>query len=154
LVKLSSALADVGNQQTADEQKIEYVAAANRCLTLAGSIKQWLGQELAGQVYWIEVNGERAPRITPASAPIEVGPARREQLFGEVPSVILTSATLSVGGKEGFNYFRQRLGLYAGATLQLGSPFNYPEQAELHLFRRMPDPATFPAAFEEAALAK
>src|SRR5439155_1454172 len=56
------------------------------------------------------------------------------------------------GGRAGFDHFRQRLGLEDCDTLQLGSPFNFREQAELHLFRRMPDPASLPDAFEEAAL--
>ena len=39
-------------------------------------------------------------------------------------------------------------------TLQLGSPFNYREQVELHLFRNMPDPSADPAGYEEAVLEK
>src|SRR5262249_31560128 len=39
-------------------------------------------------------------------------------------------------------------------TLQLGSPFNYAQQAELHLFRRLPDPAQDPLGFEEATFVK
>ncbi len=39
-------------------------------------------------------------------------------------------------------------------TLQLGSPFNFREQAELHLLRRMPDPSNDPAGFERESLAK
>jgi ATP-dependent DNA helicase DinG len=68
--------------------------------------------------------------------------------------VILTSATLSVGGKTGFRHFQGRLGLDGCEAVQLGSPFNYREQAELHLFRSMPDPSADPAAYEEAVLAR
>ena len=82
------------------------------------------------------------------------GPALREQLYDCVPTVILTSATLSAGGKSGFRHFQGRLGLDGCDTLQLGSPFDYLRQAELHLFRRMPDPSADPAAYEEAVLAK
>jgi ATP-dependent DNA helicase DinG len=78
----------------------------------------------------------------------------RDQLYSQVPTVVLTSATLSTGGRAGFELFQQRLGLDGCETLQLGSPFNYREQAELHLFRKMPDPASDPAGFEEAALEK
>jgi ATP-dependent DNA helicase DinG len=71
-----------------------------------------------------------------------------------VPVAILTSATLSTGGQGGFRHLRQRLGLDSGESAQLGSPFNYREQVELHLFRKMPDPSAMPAAFEEAVLEK
>src|SRR5262249_51084137 len=103
------------------------------------------------QVYWMDVMGERQ-RITLASSPIDVGAALREQLYMKVPTVVLTSATLSVSGRNGFEHVRRRLGLEECETLQVGSPFDYHTQAELHLFRKMPDPAT--PAFEEAVLEK
>jgi ATP-dependent DNA helicase DinG len=154
LRKLASLLDDIGGKLESDEEKIELSAAAGRCLGLAGALKQWLGQELAGQVYWVEVAGGRQRRVALASAPVDVGPALDEQLYSKVPAVVLTSATLSVGGQSGFDHFRQRLGLAGCDTLQLGSPFDYRRQVELHLFRRLPDPSTLPEAFEEAALEK
>src|SRR5262249_40146804 len=79
----------------------------------------------------------------------------KELLYDRVPTVIMTSATLSVGGAAGFRHFQGRLGLDGCATLQLGSPFDYRTQAELHLFRRsMPDPSADPARYEEAVLQK
>src|SRR5579885_3368399 len=66
----------------------------------------------------------------------------------------MTSATLSAGGSTGFKHTRHRLGLKDAETLQLGSPFNFKEQVELHLFRQMPDPSAVPAKFEEAVLEK
>jgi ATP-dependent DNA helicase DinG len=154
LIKLASALDQIAAKRESEEEKIEFEAAANRCLDLAASLKQWLGQELSDQVYWVEISGERRQRVTLASAPIEVGPALQECLYRKVPTVVLTSATLSVGGRSGFEHFQRRLGLDDGATLQLGSPFNYRRQAELHLFRRMPDPSSQAADYEEAVLAK
>ncbi len=48
--------------------------------------------------------------------------------------------------------FRTGWGSIPATTLQLGSPFNYREQAELHLFRSMPDPTRDANAYEEAML--
>jgi ATP-dependent DNA helicase DinG len=154
LEKLAACLDDCAELRDREEEKIELTAVSGRCRGLARSVQGWLAQELEGQVYWVEVTGGRSPRLQLASAPIEVGPALQEQLYSKVPTVIMTSATLSAGGRSGFDHFRQRLGLTDCGTLQLGSPFNYREQAELHLFRRMPDPAADPPGFEEAALAK
>jgi ATP-dependent DNA helicase DinG len=154
LEKLATCLDDCAELRDREEEKIELTAASGRCRGLARSVQGWLAQELGGQVYWVEVTGGRSPRLQLASAPIEVGPALQEQLYSKVPTVVMTSATLSAGGRSGFDHFRQRLGLTDCGTLQLGSPFNYREQAELHLFRRMPDPAADPPGFEEAALAK
>jgi ATP-dependent DNA helicase DinG len=154
LKKLASTLDRIADERKAEEEQIEVSAAANRCGGLALSLKEWLNQARDGQVYWVEVTGQRTQRVTLASAPIEVGPALRQQLYSQVPTVVLTSATLSAGGRTGFRHLQGRLGLEECPTLPLGSPFNFKEQAELHLFRRMPDPKTLPDQFEEAALAK
>jgi ATP-dependent DNA helicase DinG len=76
-------------------------------------------------------------------------------LYSKVPTVILTSATLSIGGAAGFRHFQGRLGLSEDCgTRQLGSPFDYRELVELHLCRAMPDPSADPAGYEEAVFKK
>ena len=77
-------------------------------------------------------------------------------MFDRVGSVILTSATIAVGGRAeaeaviedadqngepGFRYVRQRLGLESAVELQLDSPFDYESQAELVLIDRLPEPS-------------
>jgi ATP-dependent DNA helicase DinG len=137
-----------------EEQQIEFTALADRASQLAVSVRAWLKQQLEGQVYWVDVNTGATPRVELASAPIDVGPTLRRLLYERVPTVVLTSATLSAGGPDGFRHFQDRLGLQGSATLQLGSPFNYRDQVELHLFRTMPDPSSDAAAYEEAVLTK
>jgi ATP-dependent DNA helicase DinG len=153
LLKLATRLTEL-SARLDDEVKIEFTAVADRCLVVAQEVKQWLAQALPDQVYWVEASGEHGQRAGLASAPIDVGPALREQLFNKVPTVVLTSATLSIGGRDGFGFFQERLGLQDGRTLQLGSPFNYREQAELHLFRRMPDPSSDPQGYDEAVIGR
>jgi ATP-dependent DNA helicase DinG len=152
LEKLAGYINRDCESMSSEEHKMELTAAANRCRALAADLQDWLGQRLDEQVYWVDVAGEK--RVALASAPIEVGPILRERLFGQVPTVILTSATLSLGGQGGFEHFQKRLGFPDGTTLQLGSPFDYRRQAELHLFPSMPDPGRDPEAFEHACLAK
>jgi ATP-dependent DNA helicase DinG len=151
-LRLAAALDAVGNKIKNPEEKIEVDAAATRCQTLAESLQAWLAQKLDDQVYWIEGIGDRNNKVCLASAPIEVGKLLREKVFDRIPTVILTSATLSVGGRGGFEHFKERLGFPENPTLQLGSPFDYGRQVELHLFRRMPDPSS--KEFEEASLSK
>jgi ATP-dependent DNA helicase DinG len=154
MIKLASCIDRIADGLKKEEEQIELTAAADRCRAQALAVRQWLDQELEGQVYWIEVNTGRAQRMQLASAPIEVGPALREQLYEKVPSVVLTSATLSLGGQDGFRHVRHRLGVEEGEALLAGSPFDYRRQAELHLFRRLPDPTAQADAFEDAILAK
>jgi ATP-dependent DNA helicase DinG len=153
LIKLASQVRDCTKNLKSDEEKIEVNSAADRCLGFVEAIRQWLTQYLEDQVYWIEFSGERR-RVDLASAPVDVGQALKEQLYEKVPTIVMTSATLSAGGRSGFQHFQTRLGLESCQTLQLGSPFNYREQAELHLFRDMPDPSSRSADFEAAVVEK
>jgi ATP-dependent DNA helicase DinG len=154
LIKLASRVKEVG-ENLEDENKIEFTSLADRAGTLAETLKAWLAQVLQGQVYWVDVSPASPPKVELCSAPIEVGPALQELLYSKTPTVIMASATLSAGsGENGFRHFQARLGLDGCTTLQLGSPFNYREQAELYLFRQMPDPSSDPAGYEEAVLEK
>ncbi len=152
LTKLGDTLHELANGRDSEEERLELTSRADRLHGMARSVTEWLNHDLSGQVYWIETRAGRVPRITLASAPIEVGPALREQLYEKVPSVILASATLSVGGEEGFRHFQKRLGLGGSETRLLGSPFDFQKQAELHLFRNMPDPSSMSAKFEDEVL--
>ncbi len=152
LLKLASAL-DALAAKLEDEQRVEVTALADRARGFVVAVRAWLGQQLEGQVYWVETDTARRQRLELASAPINVGPALREQLYSKVPTVILTSATLSTGGRGGFRHFQGRLGLEDSPTLQLGSPFDYQSQVELHLCRNMPDPSAG-ARYDEAVLAR
>jgi ATP-dependent DNA helicase DinG len=155
LEKLANCLNTIAGRLNADEEKIELTSRADRLTALTTGLRQWLDQALEGQVYWVEARQSRSgPRVALASAPIDVGPALKQQLYDKVPTVVMTSATLSTGGPNGFELIRSRMGLDGAETLQLGSPFDYREQAELHLFREMPDPAARSPEYEEAVLAK
>lgn len=154
LMKVGTRLGVHAKEAEDEADQMDFNSAATRCRALAGSIRQWLAQEHQGHVYWVDVAEQPRMRITLASAPIDIGPILRQQLFESVPSVILASATLSIGGTQGFRHFQERLGGEDCATLQLGSPFNFREQAELHLFRKMPDPTSETQIFESAVLDK
>jgi ATP-dependent DNA helicase DinG len=153
LIKLASRVKETA-EELEDEQKIEFTSLADRAIALASSAGQWLAQALPGQVYWVDVTPGAPAKIDLCSAPIEVGPTLRQLLYERTPTVVMTSATLSVGGTVGFRHYQERLGMEGCDTLQLGSPFDFREQCELHLFRTMPDPSADPAKYEDAVLAK
>ena len=152
LTALGDTLHELAKSRDSDEDRLELTSRGDRLYAMSRSVKEWLNHELPGQVYWVEVKPGRVPRVSLASAPIEVGPALKEQLYDKVPSVVLTSATLSVGGEEGFRHFQKRVGLDDAETRLLGSPFDYQKQAELHLFRDMPDPSAMSAKYEDEVL--
>src|SRR5690606_6891112 len=81
------------------------------------------------------------------------GPTLREQLFEKVKTVVLTSATLSVGRNGSFDFFKSRVGLTQAECRRWGSPFDYKTQAELVLLDDMPDPTGDKQAYERAVVA-
>ena len=72
------------------------------------------------------------------ATPIDVSALLFELVFDQIPTVVLTSATLTVQG--GFEHIRKRLGLSEARELVVPSHFKYGEQALLYLPPEMPDP--------------
>jgi ATP-dependent DNA helicase DinG len=86
-------------------------------------------------VYWLERRGRG---IFLRASPIDVSGLLQDKLFEKVPTVILTSATLSSAGN--FNFIRERLGLNEAEEMIAESIFDFENQAVLYLPPRMPDP--------------
>jgi ATP-dependent DNA helicase DinG len=165
LGELQEALREVRGGLKKEDDLFE----ANSFIDRAGAIRDELDAllethpvaDLADDtVRWLEVQkGQQYTNVALCESPIDVGPVLRECLFKEAKSVILTSATLSIGkktsasgAKGGFGYIRSRLGVDEADELQLGSPFDYATQAELHIETDLPEPDSpaYPAAAAEA----
>ncbi|MDG1894532.1 MAG: ATP-dependent DNA helicase [Fuerstiella sp.] len=154
---LSAALAELARMLEAHAEgvpaegdKVELRAAASRCNGLADGLSAWCQQRADDAVYWIERSGPQKQRLVLMSAPVEVGPILRDQLFNKVSSVILTSATLAIG-TEDFRFFRSRIGVTDGDDDRQGSPFDYQRQVRLILSSNMPDPAAASREFQQEA---
>ncbi len=81
------------------------------------------------------------------ATPIDVSELLHDMVFESIPTVVLTSATLTVQG--GFEHMRKRLGMTEARELVVPSHFRYGEQALLYLPPNMPDPRD--PEFPEAA---
>ncbi|MCS7306041.1 MAG: DEAD/DEAH box helicase [Thermoguttaceae bacterium] len=150
LFHLAKSVRRHGDKIDSLEKRIEWLAAADRLQLLGETISDWVRQQLPEAVYWVETAGSGSRhrrRIILAAAPIDVGPILREHLFQQIPTVVMTSATLATAGS--FEFFQCRIGLTECRTLLVGSPFNYQQQAELILIDGGPDPADQPQAYEE-----
>lgn len=86
-------------------------------------------------VYWIERRGRG---VFLRASPIDVSGFLQDRLFDKVPTVVLTSATLSSAGN--FRFIRDRLGLDEGEEMIAESIFDFENQAVLYLPAKMPDP--------------
>ncbi|MDR3722865.1 MAG: ATP-dependent DNA helicase [Terracidiphilus sp.] len=118
-----------------------------RVARLRSELEFLLESNSTNMVYWMERRLSHSNAANPRSAarttflqatPIDVSELIREQVFETIPTTILTSATLTVGGT--FEHIRHRLGLDDARELIVPSHFRYAEQALLYLPPRMPDP--------------
>ncbi len=126
---LHSALASV---PPGDEDLAQYVM---RALELRSQIEFIVEGEDPNFVFWIERRGRG---VFLQATPIDVSTLLEECLFDEMETLVLTSATLAVGGTAEF--IRRRLGLRYTREKVLESHFDYGSQALLYLPRELPDP--------------
>lgn len=148
---LSMMLKLLRDEVEEEAARFELSGHAGRCEEMAGQIEALLSQKLPECVYWVDVSESgRVPRVSMACAPVDVGPMLRQRLFTATAAkdrplgVVLTSATLATGGEadaDAFAHMKRRLGCEEADTLQLGSPFDYANQAELLVESDMPEPA-------------
>jgi ATP-dependent DNA helicase DinG len=111
-------------------------------------LKFLMESEDRNTVFWLERRSGRQMSTHLQATPIDVSELLRELLFEANPSVVLTSATLTV--QSGFSHIRKRLGLDEARELMVPSHFQYARQALLYLPPEMPDPRE-PNFQEEAA---
>ncbi len=122
----------------------------NRAARLRSELEFLLESNQSNMVFWMERRAGRATEQALAArnsagrttfiqaTPIDVSELLHELVFEAIPSVVLTSATLTVQG--GFQHMRKRLGLTEARELVVPSHFRYGEQALLYLPPSMPDP--------------
>jgi len=127
--------------RTSDGDQARKARAQQAAGHLAGDLDQILALP-ESQVAWVE-GPAHAPLLK--VAPIDIGPLLRTLLWeGEdAPTAVLTSATIPPR-------LAQRVGLPPDSweDLDVGSPFDYPNQALLYCALHLPDPRT--PAYEPA----
>lgn len=193
LLVLARKVKQAGDRMQNEVERQDYLAAHDRLNNLAGALESWRTQSDDAAVYWMDARTTRRglPRVSLGAAPLDIGPALREQLFDTVSTVVLTSATLAVGASntatappatlnqqlasqprqsseeastrqtsspgggrpnKAFEFFQSRVGLTQCDALQVGSPFNYAEQARLITYGDLPDPTADRDAYERACV--
>jgi ATP-dependent DNA helicase DinG len=137
-----------------------------RVARLRSELEFLLESNSSNMVYWMErriMGGGNTDKSAPSArhasfrsqarttflqaTPIDVSELLNELVFEQIPTVVLTSATLTVQG--GFEHMRRRLGLTEARELVVPSHFQYGKQALLYLPPEMPDPRD--PEFPEAA---
>jgi ATP-dependent DNA helicase DinG len=116
------------------ERPEELVALARRAAELRGELAFLVETDQRGFVYWYERRGKG---VFLAATPIDVSEILGEKLFEAFETVVLTSATLAVGGS--FEFLKQRLGVRVAQERVLRPEFDYRSQALLYVPPSLPD---------------
>jgi len=128
----------LGELTNRDEFRLELLTVVNGLRQVKESLANAVVQPRASQVYWVVVNSKDG-NVAIHSAPLHVGAELNERLFDDKETLVLTSATLAVGGKMA--YVKGRLGLDDADELTLGSPFDYPKLALAYTPDDVPEPS-------------
>jgi ATP-dependent DNA helicase DinG len=132
---LSAAVKRIETELSALNPKPEEVITlARRATELRREFEFLLESEEKSYVYWYERRGKG---IVLTATPIDVSDILSEKLFDQFDTVVLTSATLAVGGR--FDFLKQRLGIHPAKEVVLPQEFNFREQALLYIPQAMPD---------------
>jgi ATP-dependent DNA helicase DinG len=136
---LTHLASELENVPSKPEEMFAFIRRTQELQVQVGFVME---SEEKNTVFWIERrrSGREKLNVSVQATPIDVGPILRECLWSKLDSVVLTSATLAVGG--GFEYIRQRLGMEHARELVLPSHYDYPNQAILYVPPDLPDPRT------------
>lgn len=151
LAELENRLAEMEETITNEEGQAELKTYLSRARDLREELAAVVNMEDSGYVYWYsrENSGHRI-RQTLQMAPIEVGEYLKKSLWEKYGPIVLTSATLSVGGE--FGYQKKRLGIGECRELILTSPFDYSGRVMIYADGGIPDPTRRREEYEERVI--
>ncbi|MCL2742876.1 MAG: helicase [Planctomycetaceae bacterium] len=124
-------------------ERQELQAARDKIASLRTEIDLWLTQSLEDEsVYYLEriTTSRGVSRVKLCASPLDVGNILRENLFKQIHSVAMTSATLAVSKTAPFQYFKTQIGMPSIPAVLLGSPFDFEKQATLVMIKDAPLP--------------
>lgn len=107
-----------------------------RVVEIRDNLAALVTETATGFVGWLD---RRRRSTILGRSPIDVSQILRERVFFTVPSVVLTSATLSTGGD--FRFLKSRVGIdFDVREITVPSPFHYETQACLYVPDEIADP--------------
>lgn len=132
-------------RQGLDSWLTDAAGIGQRLLTVAQELG-WFCEQDEQACRWLEARQtSRGSQATICVAPLEVAETIKSSLLEPIPTVVMTSATLTVG--DSFGYLRRRIGLdllepERLEELALASPFDFAAQALVGIPRDLPDPTS------------
>jgi ATP-dependent DNA helicase DinG len=137
LEALGDALDDLAGVLTGQAERSKGLASVHaRALVLDRRLQRIAGRDGEEEVRWYELS-ERGFELN--VTPLDLAPQMQTLRNATGAAWIHTSATLAVAGK--FEHFTRQMGLIDPVALDLGSPFDYAQQALCYLPQGLLEPA-------------
>lgn len=101
------------------------------------------------QVFWVQRSGLQQ-QLSINGAPLDVSELLNQQVYVNLRSVVMTSATMTIDGS--FDYIAEHVGMQGSKVLDLGSPFDHERSTLIYLPEDMPEPNSpaYSSALHEA----
>ena len=150
---LVSGLGDLSDVEVPELEspRSRLIAVLRRLQETLSQLHHLITEPAENTIHWLQEARNHGP-ISLHAVPLRVGQLVREHILDKKKSVILTSATLRIGGS--FDYLRERLAAWDAVELSVGSPFNYAEAALFYVIKGSPAPGqhAYQKVFEETML--
>jgi len=148
LHEIAGLFGDASEEAADKDERASFRKAATTASRMAENISQAMSMSDQNMVYFLEELSNGAVALK--GKPISASALLRDPLFGRCRSVVLTSATLAVGG--GFRHVIDELGVPDPKQLVVESPFDFRKQALLIVPDGMPPPTAgnYPGAVAAA----
>jgi len=121
---------------------VEFKGVGNRINYHSEVITSFLDREEDGYIRWVEGRKGRGGILSGIGlSPLNIAPHLKERLYSSCKTVVMTSATMAVGGN--FNFLKSGVGLEDNEGVLehiLPSSFDFKEQAMLAIPTDLPEP--------------
>jgi ATP-dependent DNA helicase DinG len=151
LAGLQRLVGGIADQLEDGRERDQLLEERDRLQSCQATVSEWLALADHEHVYWAERGGRQGTIVVLRSAPIEVAPILRRQLFGCGVAVVATSATLALGGE--IAPFAARIGAEGARSAVARSPFDFARQMRVYVAADMPLPSPAGAKLALDALA-
>lgn len=153
-IKIYEALKRIDTAEESREpiflaERMQLIGLSQRLKRLADVLADVTSvEDSPNSVRWIEIDSKDEGAVRLARCPLEVGEPLASWVYDNMSTIVMTSATLTVGRRFDFAYSRLGLDRVSGRPLEseiLESPFDYEKQALLCIPTDIsaPDSSTF-----------
>lgn len=139
-------LLDLKIENDVDKQQAKRKILLTRLSNAMATIEEFLMAEDHERVRWVETYEVRMEKVWRLKiAPVDVAPFLKRTLWDQDVNSVIMSATLSSGktydGSKDFTYIQRTLGLHGCQTVDVGTPFDFGQQALMYVpGRDVPSP--------------